>query len=1018
MVPAARVLRASAQALLLSFACLTLATCGGGGGDGGNGPGTPEIALSGQLIGFSGLVGGANPAAQSVAVTNGGGGSLGGLTTSITYGASEPIGWLNASLSKSSAPSTLTLTGATGILNEGTYTATVEIASTVATNSPRHVDVTFTITPNVATTVPAAPTGLAANAPSSSQINLTWTDNATTESGFRIERCDGAACTGFTEYALVGPNVTGYADGSLPASSTFRYRVQAYNGIGNSAYTGIATGTTQAPAVVIPAAPTALTATAVSSTQINLSWTDNSTNETGFRLEGCAGASCTSFGEFAAVVANVTTYSVTALTNSTDYVFRVRAYNDAGFSAFTNTATAFTPQDPPAPPLGLNAIAASSTQINLSWTDNSTTEIGFRIDRCAGLSCTDFTELALVGASVTTYQNTALPSSTAYNYRVRAYNSGGNSSYSNSASATTLAPVTPPAAPTSLTATAISTTQIDLAWTDNATTETGFRIERCTGTTCSNFVEVATVGVNATTYSSTSLAATTGYNYRVRAYNDGGNSGYSNSSAATTLTPTVNPPAAPTSLTATAASSSQINLTWVDNASDETGFKIERCLGLTCVDFAEITTVAANVTTYQNTSLASETGYNYRVRAYNTGGNSGYSNSQAATTLGTAPAAPTVLTATAVSSSQINLSWTDNATNELGFLIERCTGASCVNFVEFSSTTTNITTYQNTGLASSTVYTYRLRAWNATGTSAYTNSAAATTLAPTITPPAAPTSMIATAISTSVIDLSWTDNATTETGFSVEGCTGASCTNFLEIGTFGANITLVNANNLAQGTAYRFRVRAYNTGGYSAYSNIVTATTQSAIQVLASADNYVADLSTNPNVKNTVYPAAENAVGYNFIYSGTTLTGTLGTASLMKFDVQTQIAGKTIVEAKLLMTEHQAPGDLNGTFKLAAMFTAWNPSTITWSIFTTTQYYNTNMVDFTALSVNTLNFREFNVLGIVQSWANGSFVNNGFVMFDPDPTNPGFATFQILSFASLEVYNNPSYRPQLYIRYR
>src|SRR5207244_3166800 len=94
-----------------------------------------------------------------------------------------------------------------------------------------------------------------------------------------------------------------------------------------------------------------------------------------------------------------------------------------------------------------------------------------------------------------------------------------------------------------------------------------------------------------------------------------------------TPTPTATPtptPAAPTSLTATAASSSQINLAWVDNSSNESGFKIEQSTNGTT--FAQIGTVAANIKSYSNTGLNASTKYYYRVRAYNSGGNSGYSN--------------------------------------------------------------------------------------------------------------------------------------------------------------------------------------------------------------------------------------------------------------------------------------------------------------------------------------------------------------------------------------------------------
>jgi hypothetical protein len=192
--------------------------------------------------------------------------------------------------------------------------------------------------------------------------------------------------------------------------------------------------------------------------------------------------------------------------------------------------------------------------------------------------------------------------------------------------------VTVPAAPSSLTATAVSSSQINLAWTDNANNEDGFKIERCQGTNCTNFAEVAPVSAGATSYSNTGLTANTMYGYRVRAFNSGGNSTYSNTASATTSAGSVTPPAAPSSLTATAVSSSQLTLAWTDNANNEDGFKIERCQGTNCTNFAQVAQVSAGATSYSNSGLTANTMYSYRVRAFNSGGNSTYSNTAKAKT--------------------------------------------------------------------------------------------------------------------------------------------------------------------------------------------------------------------------------------------------------------------------------------------------------------------------------------------------------------------------------------------------
>ena len=146
--------------------------------------------------------------------------------------------------------------------------------------------------------------------------------------------------------------------------------------------------------------------------------------------------------------------------------------------------------------------------------------------------------------------------------------------------------------------------------------------------------------------------------------------------------PDVTPPTPPTNLTATAVSSSQINLSWTASTDNVgvTGYLLERCQGAGCTSFAQIATPTG--TTYNDTGRTANTSYSYRVRATDAVPNlSGYSNTASATTLSagdtTPPSAPTNLTATAVSSSQINLSWTASTDNVAvtGYLLERCQGA-------------------------------------------------------------------------------------------------------------------------------------------------------------------------------------------------------------------------------------------------------------------------------------------------------------------------------------------------------
>jgi len=193
----------------------------------------------------------------------------------------------------------------------------------------------------------------------------------------------------------------------------------------------------------------------------------------------------------------------------------------------------------------------------------------------------------------------------------------------------TVAPVIP-AAPSNLVATTFSSSQINLTWTDNANNENGFKVEQSTDGI--NFAQVAMLASNAVSYSATSLSASTTYHYRVVSFNDAGNSQFSNTATATTSAAPPALPAAPSGLAATTVSRTQINLSWIDNSGNESGFKIERCKTANCTNYAEVAQVGANVTTFADTGLTKNTAYRYRVRAFNAGGNSGYSNAASAKT--------------------------------------------------------------------------------------------------------------------------------------------------------------------------------------------------------------------------------------------------------------------------------------------------------------------------------------------------------------------------------------------------
>ncbi|HKO15621.1 MAG TPA: fibronectin type III domain-containing protein [Gemmatimonadaceae bacterium] len=389
------------------------------------------------------------------------------------------------------------------------------------------------------------------------------------------------------------------------------------------------------------------------------------------------------------------------------------------------------PPPPPTAPTNLQAQPTSSISVTLRWTDNSSNESGFYVERAPDNGGTPgaFSQIASPDLNATTYTDAGLTPNTIYWYRVRAYNAGGASAYSNQGSATTLQPV---AAPSSLTATARSSTRIDLVWVDNASNEAGYYVERAPDNAGApgTFTQIASLTANTAAYSDATLSPNTRYWYRVRAFNSTDVSAYSGQVSAVSLQGLP----VPTNLQAQVVSATQINLSWTDNASSETGYVVERALdnGGAPGAFAQIASLGANATTYSDLTTSQNTRYWYRVRAFNANDVSAYSTPVSATTPLLPPAAPSNLQATALSSSRVDLAWTDNATNETGFYVERAPDNNGVpgTFTQIGILGSNATAYSDLGLAPTTTYWYRVRSYNASGNSAYTSTAHAMTLSP------------------------------------------------------------------------------------------------------------------------------------------------------------------------------------------------------------------------------------------------------------------------------------------------
>ena len=426
--------------------------------------------------------------------------------------------------------------------------------------------------------------------------------------------------------------------------------------------------------------------------------------------------------------------TVTGLTNGTAYTFTVRATNAVGMGAASAASNSVTPTGstpgptvPGAPTIG--TATAGNAQATVNFTAPASN---------GGSAITSYTVTSNPGGRTATGASgplivTGLTNGTAYKFTVRATNAvgtGAASAASNSVTPTGSTPgPTVPGAPTIGTATA-----------GNAQATVSFTAPASDGNNAitSYTVTSSPGGITATGVSSpltvTGLTNGTTYTFTVTATNAVGTGAAS--AASNSVTPSAPPtvaPAAPTAMAPTASALSvnapSVTLRWVDNSDNEAGFKIQRATNTGFTKGLTTFTVGANVNTYTDTTVLGKTKYYYRIAAYNAIGDSAYTKVIKLTTAGQLPAAPTNLATGTVTRTSVALTWTDNATNETGFVIQRATNAAFTKGKASATVKTpNLTSYNRTGLKRNTTYYFRVTAKNKAGTSTYSNVVSVTTL--------------------------------------------------------------------------------------------------------------------------------------------------------------------------------------------------------------------------------------------------------------------------------------------------
>jgi len=293
--------------------------------------------------------------------------------------------------------------------------------------------VTITPAPDAPPPAPGTPL-VVATGESNLTFDVSWADLSTTEARFELvrrERPEGGAWSGFTPVVVTGPNVVTHQDGPLTQSTSYQYRVRACNSAGCSAFAF----STQFTAGTAPAAPAAVVADAVASGVVDVTWDDiaaASTWEVQRRTR--EGSSWSKYERLGSVATN--SYHDEDATVAMQQ-YRVRACNPLGCSAWELSNREVAEVEPQAA-ASLTATAVSGTLVTLDWTDSSSNETGFTVQRRvqSGGSWGLWTLFATMPANATGTTDTTVSPGTRYAYRVSAFNAIGSSGFTSAGAKT------------------------------------------------------------------------------------------------------------------------------------------------------------------------------------------------------------------------------------------------------------------------------------------------------------------------------------------------------------------------------------------------------------------------------------------------------------------------------------------------------------------------------------------------------------------------------------------------------
>ena len=597
-------------------------------------------------------------------------------------------------------------------------------------------------------------------------------------------------------------------------------------------------------------------------TTVDLSWTENDADISGYKLyrkNGACAAGGSGFGQSDLILTaakGTTAYTNSGLNIGSTYCYGIEAYRLA-----TSEASRIIEQEvattTPVPPSNLMAIVKNTSEVEVCWHDNSASEDGFAVQRCTGVDC-DFSEVTTLFApaeldafatATCLVDTSACDTGEGKNFRYRVQSYKVNAWNSGFAEATDTLTVPGLMVPSGLSASRVSDARVDLQWTDNTVDETDLTIERCQGAGCVNFVEVGAVSsvkgnallleMDEATWNGTpgQIIDYSGKARAATAFGGASTTTDAHKDRSGTLDGSNDYLTAPLTIDQSSNSTGVTMMAWIKPTStsgstrylfsteDGSSGQVRNSWGLlrngatwqvATGEAVRATNVAVDSGQWQHVAVVFAPGTG--VRFYKNGVETtiaylGYHDSSANFTIGR--------------QGVLGQNYFDGRVDEVA-VYNRALPAAEVQKLYSQGVfpeSTGQKWFTDASVSANLDYQYRIKARKQTdcGTDLSTPS----NVIALFTAPLPPQPVTATLIKPGVVTLTWTPQTTTHTGFQVERCNGAGCTNFTVLtSNLGATAVKYTDNTACFGSdgVNLYQVKALGPWGVSAPSAVAQTT--------------------------------------------------------------------------------------------------------------------------------------------------------------------------------------------------